>query len=129
MEDVERNFRNYLSLLSDNNVTLTAIGKDLKATIASENNALTFLNIISDGTRDTIELAFRLAVLDHLFPEGGCVAIFDDPFAFMDAARTKEGVKLLERFAEKNQVIFVSCDDRYPGLFEGNVIRLSRKIQ
>ena len=64
--------------------------------------------------------------LKHLFPEGGCVAVFDDPFTDMDPKRTAQACRLIEDFAKDNQVIFVSCDDKYTQYMNGNVIRMAR---
>ena len=77
---------------------------------------------LSEGTKETVSLAFRLAVLDHLFPEGGGIAIFDDPFANMDTERTAQSVALIQDFAKRHQVIFLTCKDEYLDLFpESNV--------
>lgn len=126
LEDIEQNFSRYLELLSDGNLALHSIDeKSLGSSITSGTNRLN-ADILSDGTKDTIELAFRLAVLNHLFPEGGCVAVFDDPFTDMDPRRTAQACKLIEEFAQNNQVIFVSCDEKYLDYMEGNHIQVSR---
>ncbi|MCR4616476.1 MAG: AAA family ATPase [Clostridiales bacterium] len=125
LADVEKYFRENLSILSDGNLVLSNIGDNFGSKISSGNNSLT-ADILSDGTKDTIELAFRLAVLKHLFPDGGCVAVFDDPFTDMDPKRTAQACNLIQSFAENNQVIFVSCDEKYLDSMAGNVIRISR---
>ena len=125
LSDIEEHFRGYLSVLTDDRLTLRSISEDLGSSILSENNVLT-ADILSEGTKETVSLAFRLAVLEHLYPDGGCVAVFDDPFTEMDPRRTEEGCRLLQRFAEKNQVIFVTCDDKYSGMMNGNCVRMSR---
>ena len=89
--------------------------ENLRTSISSGSSLLT-AEILSEGTKDTIALAFRLAVLRHLFPGGGCVAVFDDPFTDMDPGRTARACRLVEEFAKNNQVIFVSCDPKYIGL-------------
>lgn len=121
MKDIQENFAKYLSAVSGGRTGLGSMGKDLSSTISSGDSVLTD-KILSEGTKDTIVLAFRLAVLEHLFPDGGCVAVFDDPFTDMDPERTGEACRLLEKFAENNQVIFVSCDGKYTDMMEGNVI-------
>lgn len=121
LADVKRTFAEHLSVLSGGNIALNAIGEDLGSSISSGNSRLT-ADILSDGTKDTIALAFRLAVLEHLFPEGGCVAVFDDPFTDMDPKRTRQACALIQKFAENNQVLFVSCDEKYTQLLNGNVI-------
>ena len=83
-------------------------------------------DILSDGTKDTVALAFRLAVLKHLFPNGGCTTVFDDPFTDMDPTRTEQACQMIQDFAQNNQVIFVSCDDKYKKYLKGNVISIVR---
>ena len=85
------------------------------------------VEILSDGTKDTISLAFRLAVLEHLYPDGGAVVVFDDPFTDMDPERVEEACRLVQKFAENNQVIFVTCDDKYRRLLSGKSIEMARR--
>ena len=121
MEDIEKAFGGYLSLLTGGNISAVSMDEKLKTEITSGKHPLTE-EILSEGTRDTIALAFRLSVLEHLYPSGGCVAVFDDPFTDMDPTRTGVACRLLQRFAEKNQVIFVTCDEKYRSLLQGNCI-------
>ena len=125
LADVETYFRENLSVLSDGGLVLTEIGDNLGSTIISGKHLLS-ANTLSDGTKDTVSLAFRLAVLRHLFPNGGCVTVFDDPFTDMDPKRTAQACRLIQGFAENNQVIFVSCDEKYVDYMPGNVIRISK---
>ena len=96
----------------------------LNVKLVSGNYALSY-DILSEGTKDTVSLAFRLAMLEHIFPEGGGLAIFDDPFTDMDPQRVAESCKLIERFAKNNQVIFVTCDEKYVNMLDGNVLKTS----
>ncbi len=52
------------------------------------------------------------------------MAVFDDPFTEMDPSRTEVACRLLQRFAEKNQVIFVTCDGKYRDLLKGTVVAM-----
>ena len=123
MGDIEEAFGEYLSLLTEGNVSATSMDEKLKTEITSGKHPLT-AEILSEGTKDTISLAFRLAVLEHLYPDGGCVAVFDDPFTDMDPTRTAVACRLLQRFAEKNQVIFVTCDGKYRDLLTGSLVTM-----
>lgn len=123
-EDIARYFGENLFRLSDGRLSLGNVNDDLSSSISSGTSQLT-ANILSAGTKDTILLAFRLAVLKHLFPNGGCVAVFDDPFTDMDPKRTQLACQLLQEFAEHNQVIFTTCDDKYTKFMTGNVIHMS----
>ena len=68
----------------------------------------------------------RLAMLEHLYPEGGGLAVFDDPFTDMDPKRVEQSCKLIEKYAQNNQVIFVTCDEKYRNYLSGNIISVAR---
>ena len=80
--------------------------------------------MLSEGAKDTVALAFRLAALDHLFPDGEGIVVFDDPFTDMDAEREKQACTLVQEFAKRHQVIFLTCRDEYEHLLSGNVIQV-----
>lgn len=124
VDDIETKFKEYLAVLSDGGIALRAIDEKMSAKIASGNADLSY-DILSDGTKDTISLAFRLAMLEHLYPDGGGLAVFDDPFTDMDPQRVARACALVAKFAEKNQVIFATCDEKYTKLLEGNVIPIA----
>lgn len=122
VEGIENKFREYIDIITDGSVKLHSMGEKMDVQLESGTNELTYDNL-SEGTRDTISLAFRLAMLEHLFPEGDGLAVFDDPFTDMDEGRTKLSCELIERFAQSgNQVIFATCDSKYKSLMKGNVI-------
>lgn len=125
MQDIEEKFREYLTLISDGGVSLASPLDDrMTVKLASGNRALTY-EILSNGTKDTISLAFRLAMLEHLFPDGGGLAVFDDPFTDMDPKRVEQSCRLIQKYAENNQVIFITCDAKYLQMLSGHVISVS----
>lgn len=127
MQDIEEKFREYLSLISDGGVSLASpIDDQMTVKLASGNHALTY-EILSNGTKDTISLAFRLAVLEHLFPNGGGLAVFDDPFTDMDPKRVEQSCRLIQKYAENNQVIFITCDTKYQQMLSGHVISVCKE--
>ena len=93
----------------------------LSMKIYSDNTLLNY-GKLSEGTKETVSLAFRLAVLDHLFPDGGGVIVFDDPFTDMDAERTAQSCNLIKECATRHQVIFLTCKEEYLNMLEGNRI-------
>jgi uncharacterized protein YhaN len=99
--------------------------ENLSVDLTSGNHELTY-DILSDGTKDTIALAFRLAMLEHIYPDGGGLAVFDDPFTDMDPKRVEVSCRLVQKFAENNQVIFITCDEKYQNYLRGNVVQISR---
>lgn len=121
LQTLEDDFREYLTELSGERVELSSLGKKLDAEIYSGNNRMTY-ELLSEGTKDTVALAFRMAVIKFLFPDGGGFVVFDDPFTDMDEERRERACKLVQEFSEKNQVIFVTCDERYLEMLSGKVI-------
>ena len=108
-------------MITEGGLELNSMDEQMGVQLASGTHALTY-DILSDGTKDTISLAFRLAMLEHLYPEGDGLAIFDDPFTDMDPKRVNQSCKLIQKFAKNNQVIFITCDEKYKKLMLGNVV-------
>lgn len=125
VKDIEKNFNEYLSVITDGGVKVESMNDKMTVSLSSGIHALTY-DTLSDGTKDTISLAFRLAMLEYLYPEGDGLAIFDDPFTDMDSERVSQACGLIQKFAENNQVIFTTCDRKYKDLLSGNEIIISR---
>ena len=123
---IEESFQKYLAAISKDSISLEGMTDSLSSRLISGRHPLS-VEILSDGTKDTISLAFRLAVLEHLYPDGGAVVVFDDPFTDMDPERVEEACRLVQKFAENNQVIFVTCDDKYRRLLNGKSIEMVRR--
>lgn len=122
MQDIAAHFTHYLSIISGGKVFSEFPDPDkLEMNIYSDNKLLDY-GKLSEGTKETVSLAFRLAVLDHLFPEGGGVIVFDDPFTDMDADRTAQSCELIKECAKRHQVIFLTCREAYLDVLEGNQI-------
>lgn len=125
LEDLAAQFARNLELISGGRVTADLPDADrLNLDILSGNRPLGF-DLLSDGTRETIFLAFRLAVADHLFPEGGGIIVLDDPLVNMDAERTARACSLIRDCAERHQILFLTCREEYADLLEGNRITLA----
>lgn len=123
MQDIAESFSRYLGVISGGGVSSEFPEGDKLAVQVYSNDRLLDYHKLSEGTKETVSLAFRLAVLDHLFPEGGGVIVLDDPFTDMDEARTAQGCALLEECAKRHQVIFLTCREAYLELLGGTHIR------
>lgn len=124
MQDIADRFTHYLSVISGGKVSSEFPETDkLNMNIYSDNKLLDYSKL-SEGTKETVSLAFRLAVLDHLFPDGGGVIVFDDPFTDMDADRTAQSCELIKECAKQHQVIFLTCKEDYLEMLCGNNISL-----
>lgn len=123
MQDIAERFTHYLSEISGGRVSSEFTEQDkLSMNIYSSNRILDY-GKLSEGTKETVFLAFRLAALDHLFPNGG-VVVLDDPFTDMDDERTAQSCALIKEFAKRHQVIFLTCKEEYLELLDGKTIRI-----
>ena len=65
---------------------------------------------LSAGTLDLMYLAVRLAVCELALPEdANCPLIIDDAFVNYDDGRRKKTMELLEKIAQRRQVILFTC--------------------
>lgn len=120
LQDLADRFSHYLGLLSKGGVSTEFPDADkLNMQIFSHNKLLDF-GKLSEGTKETVSLAFRLSVLDHLFPDGGGMIVFDDPLTDMDADRVRQACTLIKECAQKHQVIFLTCHEEYAPLLDAS---------
>ena len=115
-------FNEYLKTLSDGHIVFAPGDKGLKLT--SGRNSLQSVNLLSKGSKKTVLLAFRLAVLSYFFPNGGGMIVLDDEILDMDPTRRSISAKMLNEFAERNQVIFSTCDPAIADLLGGKRIEM-----
>lgn len=124
MQDVADKFAKNLRAITGGSVNSVFEDPDaMEMTVYSQSRQLSY-NTLSEGTKEVVSLAFRLAVLDHLFPNGGGVIIFDDPMTDMDSDRVAASCKLLTQTAERHQVIFLTCREEYLSMLGGNNIAI-----
>lgn len=124
MDDVADSFKKYLGIITDGKISTEFDDKEdgnVNVSVYTSDKSVDF-DKLSEGSKETVALAFRLAVFDHLFPDGDGVIVFDDPFVNMDADRTEKSIELIKGFAKKNQVIFLTCKEEYKTLLQGNRI-------
>ncbi len=86
---------------------------------------------MSDGTRDQLYLALRLAALELHFEQSQALPfIADDLFINFDDARAKAGLEALVKLSEKTQIIFLSHHDHLVSIVQAvfgkevNIVRL-----
>jgi len=125
LDSFAANFVSYLAEISDGRITANFAETGMSDfEVASGDYKLDFAKL-SDGTKETVYLAFRFAVLEHLFPNGGGVIVLDDPLNDMDIERVERSCKLIQKVSEHHQVIFLTCREEYADKLGGNVIRIA----
>lgn len=66
---------------------------------------------LSQGGNTALALAVRLALADiHLGSSRGFI-VLDDPFVDLDAVRRGRAARLVQQFAERHQVVFLTCHE------------------
>lgn len=123
----DADFLKFMRYITGDTVSAAAMNDDLSVDVVSGVNKMSY-DILSDGTAETVALAFRLAMLKSVFPDGGGFAIFDDPLVNMDDYRKQRSVELIKKFAEDNQVIFVTCHSEYKDAFEVTELSKIEKV-
>ena len=74
------------------------------------------LGYFSAGQADLVMLCMRFALVDALFTAEKPFVILDDPFVNLDDRHTAEAVALLQKLAEKRQILYLTCNSsRNPG--------------
>jgi uncharacterized protein YhaN len=85
--------------------------------VARREGAVVGVPGLSEGTRDQLYLALRLAALElHLNQSSPLPFIADDLFINFDEARSKAGLQALKELSASTQVIFLTHHDHLAGL-------------
>ena len=79
--------------------------------------------LLSAGTRDSLGLAIRLALAASLLAEEAKgFVVLDDPLVELDKSRREAAARLIEAFAENQQVAYFTCHDEHAEVFRGATV-------
>lgn len=109
-------FNEYLGIVTGGQVQMD------DGILKSSSNILKNQELLSRGTKQTILLAFRLALLKYYYQDESGILVLDDVLLDMDPERREQSVKLLQEFAKDNQIIFTTCDPQIAEMLGGNRI-------
>ena len=77
------------------------------------------MDYLSQGTKDQLYLALRLAVCELVLPqEQACPVILDDALAAFDETRMERALDMLKELSKTRQVLLFSCHDRERAYFK-----------
>lgn len=125
MQDIAEKFSEYLDRISGGVLATDLFTMSVPSPGIIRNGRALDFDKLSEGTKETVMTAFRLAVLEHLFPDGGGVMVLDDPFANMDSERCRRACTLVRELSEKHQIIFFTCRDEYREMLPGSFLEIS----
>ena len=123
MESLVKEFKRVLSTITLGKYDNSSIDETFEIELLKNGNKVP-LELLSAGTYDSVALAFRFAILKHLFEENSGYVILDDCLVDLDPIRKKEAVALIREFGKENQIIFTTCDPTTAQMLGGNIIEL-----
>lgn len=123
MESLVKEFKKVLSTITLGKYDNSSIDETFEIELLKNGNKVP-LELLSAGTYDSVALAFRFAILKHLFEENSGYVILDDCLVDLDPIRKKEAVALIQEFGKENQIIFTTCDPTTAQMLGGNIIEL-----
>lgn len=117
-------FSKYINLLTNGNYNTSEIDNDFNVRLEKNNQTSMPLNLLSSGTYDSVALALRLAILEHILGYNKGFLILDDCLVDLDPYRKNMASKLINEFAKKHQVIFTTCSPDTATLLGGYLIEI-----
>lgn len=118
-----KSFTKYLSLLTLNNYKTAQIDDSFNVDIHKGDIPMP-IELLSTGTKDCVALALRLAIIEVLYGENPGIIVLDDCLVDLDPQRRKKAIELIQSFAQKNQVVFTTCNPDTAIELGGNIIHL-----
>lgn len=108
LKELQQGLLHYMEILEPKQDAEVSLDVRLKVKI-QEAGAFRDLEYFSAGWQDLIQIAERFSVVDALYKEEQPVLILDDSFVNLDTEKQKRAMGLLEKMAEKRQMIYFTC--------------------
>lgn len=108
LKELQEGLLYYLEFLEPEQKQTPFLDVKLKLKI-QEAGAFRELESFSAGWQDLFQIAERFSIIDALYKGEQPVLILDDPFVNLDSGKQKRAMDLLEKMAEKRQMIYFTC--------------------
>lgn len=123
-EGLSQRMAKYLEVLTRESIRMGDFRKGLIPRLSNRGaKSLNYFQL-SQGSRDSVALALRLALIDELFPEGGGLLVLDDTLSDMDVLRKSGAIQLIRAFSNRHQVLFTTCDPQVAQQLGGHRIEM-----
>ena len=103
-----RSFGRYYSMLTGESADSLQTDADFSIKVMSEGLPRD-PSLMSEGTRDLIDLCRRMAMIDAMYPGEKPFLVLDDPFANLDDERVKGGLRFLRSASLDYQILYLTC--------------------
>jgi DNA repair exonuclease SbcCD ATPase subunit len=110
LKELQQGLLTYLSEMEPDTSMAPSLDVKLKVKLR-EAGAARELDYFSAGWQDLIQIAERFAIVDALYEEEQPVLILDDPFVNLDNEKQQRAMTLLEKLAQKWQMIYFTCHE------------------
>ena len=108
----------YLALASEDSYRAIAAGDPLvPQRLARVDGPELGYELLSQGTRDTVALAVRLALAETALEDGEAPLLLDDPLVDMDPRRRAAAARAITEYAARHQVVLFTCHPDHADLF------------
>ncbi len=109
LQEMTQGFRENLNILDKDNELSTDVDINLDVKI-DVNGAKKDVKYFSTGYKDLIYICMRFSLIKALFKEECPFIILDDPLVNLDEEKTAESIELINKLAEKYQIIYFVCN-------------------
>ena len=110
-----RQAEQYFALLTDHRYSQIDLTTD-GIKVVRRDQEVFLVEELSQGTAEQLYIALRLGFVTVMSDQANFPVIIDDGFVNFDNVRRQRMLALLEKIAEKNQVIYFTADDRIKDL-------------
>ena len=109
LQDMIQGFKTYLDMIDNKNMnTNVDIKLDVKVDV---NGAQKEIKYFSAGYKDLIYICMRFSLINALFKEEAPFVVLDDPLVNLDEEKIKRALDVINKFAEKYQIIYFVCNE------------------
>ena len=109
LQDMIQGFNKYLDIIDNKNMnTNVDIKLDVKVDV---NGAQKEIKYFSAGYKDLIYICMRFSLINALFKEESPFVVLDDPLVNLDEEKIKKALEVINKFAEKYQIIYFVCNE------------------
>lgn len=110
MNGMNQGFEQYINMLDNGTLGDTNMDVQLNVNISAHGSQKS-LDYFSTGYKDLIGIATRFALVDALFENENPFIILDDPFTNLDGEKLNNALEMIEKIANKYQIIYFVCHD------------------
>ncbi len=106
VQPMQQKFSEIISQLSSDKTIKLDV--DLKLGVDTQ-TGLKEKQYLSKGKQDLVEICKRFALIESIFTKETPFIVLDDPFVNLDEPALKNMLQLIQKFAEKLQIIYLVC--------------------